>query len=94
MMHASMAYLRQFVPDVLAAVRFASGPGIDDLLQAVTILAGLYATRARKVPDGAPGGYPLGRLTWRRPRKTATSPLPALLGAVRVDGPARGAALR
>ncbi len=62
MMHASMAYLRQFVPDVLAAVRFASGPGIDDLLQAVTILAGLYATRARKVPDGAPGGYPLGRL--------------------------------
>ena len=55
-----MAYLRQFVPDVLAAVRFASGPGIDDLLQAVTILAGLYATRARKVPDGAPGGYPLG----------------------------------
>jgi hypothetical protein len=57
MMDASMAYLRQFVPDVLAAVRFAGGPGMDDLLQAVTILAGLYATRARKVPDGAPGGF-------------------------------------
>jgi hypothetical protein len=57
MMDASMAYLRQFVPDVLAAVRFAGGPGTDDLLQAVTILAGLYATRARKVPDGAPGGF-------------------------------------
>ncbi len=53
-----MAYLRQFVPDVLAAVRFAGGPGTDDLLQAVTILAGLCATRARKVvPDGAPGGF-------------------------------------
>ena len=57
MMDASMAYLRQFVPDVLAAIRFAGGPGMDDLLQAVTILAGLYATRARKVPDGAPGGF-------------------------------------
>ncbi len=57
MMDASMAYLRQFVPDVLAAIRFAGGPSMDDLLQAVTILAGLYATRARKVPDGAPGGF-------------------------------------
>ena len=57
MMDASMAYLRQFVPDVLAAVRFAGGPGTDDLLQAVAILAGLYATKARKVPDGAPDGF-------------------------------------
>ena len=57
MMDASMAYLRQFVPDVLAAVRFAGGPGMDDLLQAVAILAGLYATKARKVPDGAPDGF-------------------------------------
>ena len=57
MMDASMAYLRQFVPDVLAAVRFAAGPGMDDLQQAVTVLARLYATRARKVLDGAPGGF-------------------------------------
>ena len=57
MMDASMSYLRQFVPDVLAAVRFAGGPGTDDLLQAVGILAGLYAARARKVPDGAPDGF-------------------------------------
>ena len=57
MMDASMAYLRQFVPDVLAAVRLAGGPGTDDLLQAVAILGGLYATKARKVPDGAPGGF-------------------------------------
>jgi hypothetical protein len=76
MMDASMAYLRQFVPDVLAAVRFAGGPGTDELLQAVTILAGLYATRARKVPGGAPGGFvpPAGPATSRRPRRTATSP--------------------
>ena len=57
MMDASMAYLRQFVPDVLAAVRFAGGPGMDGLLQAVEILAGLYAAKARKVPDGAPDGF-------------------------------------
>ena len=57
LMDASMAYLRQFVPDVLAAVRFAAGPGMDDLLQAAGILAGLYASKARKVPDGAPDSF-------------------------------------
>ena len=57
MMGASMAYLRQFVPDVLAAVRFDGGPGMDELLGAVRILAGLYAAKARKVPDGAPDGF-------------------------------------
>ena len=46
-----------FVPDVLAAVRFAGGPGMDGLLQAVAVLAGLYAAKARKVPDGAPDGF-------------------------------------
>ena len=29
MLDASMTYLRQFAPDVLAAVRFAGGPGAD-----------------------------------------------------------------
>jgi hypothetical protein len=38
MMDASMSYLRQFVPDVLAAVGFAGGPGMDDLLQAIGML--------------------------------------------------------
>ena len=57
MMDASMSYLRQFVPDVLAAVDFAGGPGMDDLLQAVGILAGLHARKARKVPDGAPDSF-------------------------------------
>jgi hypothetical protein len=57
MMDASMSYLRQFVPEVLAAVDFAGGPGMDDLLQAVAILAGLHARKARKVPDGAPDSF-------------------------------------
>ncbi len=56
LMDASMSYLRQFVPDVLAA-GFAGGPGMDDLLQAVGILARLHAARARKVPDGAPDSF-------------------------------------
>ena len=57
MMDASMSYLRQFVPDVLASVRFDGGPGMGDLLRATGILAGLYASKARKVPDGAPDGF-------------------------------------
>jgi hypothetical protein len=76
MMDASMSYLRQFVPDVLAAVDFAGGPGMDDLLQAIGILARLHATRARKVPDGAPDSFVPARWAGyleRHPR-TATSP--------------------
>jgi len=57
MLDASMAYLRQFVPDVLAAVRFAGGPGASELLEAVAVLAELYVTRTRKVPPGAPAGF-------------------------------------
>lgn len=57
MMDASMAYLRQFAPAVLGAVRFAGGPGTEQLLQAVSVLAELYATGARKVPPGAPTGF-------------------------------------
>ena len=57
LMDASMSYLRQFVPDVLAAVGFAGGPGMDHLLQAAGILARLHAARARKVPDGAPDSF-------------------------------------
>ena len=70
MMDASMSYLRQFVPDVLAAVRFDGGPGTGDLLQAVGILAGLYASKARKVPDGAPDGFVPAR--WAGYLETAT----------------------
>ncbi|MFI2577420.1 Tn3 family transposase [Streptomyces rochei] len=57
MMDASMAYLRQFAPAVLAAVQFAGGPGTEQLLQGVSMLTGLYATGTRKVPAGAPVGF-------------------------------------
>lgn len=57
MLDASMSYLRQFAPAVLAAVGFAGGPGTEQLLQAVGMLAGLYATGARKVPESAPVGF-------------------------------------
>ena len=57
LLDASMTYLRQFVPDVLATVRFAGGPGASELLEAVAVLTGLYATRTRKVPPGAPAGF-------------------------------------
>jgi hypothetical protein len=48
LLDASMSYLRQFAPAVLAAVRFAGGPGAGDLLAAVETLGELYATGARK----------------------------------------------
>jgi hypothetical protein len=54
MLDASMSYLRQFAPAVLAAVQFAGGPGTEQLLQAVSILTELYAAGARKVPATAP----------------------------------------
>ena len=57
MLDASMGYVRKFAPDVLAAVRFAGGTGTEELLAAVSVLGGLYASGARKVPDGAPAGF-------------------------------------
>lgn len=57
MLDASMGYVRQFAPDVLRAIRFAGGTGTNELLQAVQVLAELYATGARKVPPDAPTGF-------------------------------------
>ncbi|MGH3863715.1 DUF4158 domain-containing protein, partial [Actinokineospora sp.] len=48
----SYGYLRQFTPQVLAAVRFAGGTAATGLLEAVEILRELNATGARRVPDG------------------------------------------
>ena len=42
---------------MLAAVRFAGGSGTEDLLHAISILAEMYATGARKVPADAPVGF-------------------------------------
>lgn len=49
--------LRQFTPQVLAAVRFAGGTAAAGLLEAVEILRELNATGARRVPDEAPDGF-------------------------------------
>jgi hypothetical protein len=59
----SYGYLRQFTPQVLAAVRFASGTAATELLDAVEILRGLNSSGARRVPDNAPDGFVPAR--WR-----------------------------
>ncbi len=57
LLHASMSYLRQFAPPVLGAVRFAGGPGTEQLMAAVEMLCELSTTGTRKVPTGAPTGF-------------------------------------
>ncbi|MGH3609362.1 MAG: Tn3 family transposase, partial [Pseudonocardiaceae bacterium] len=57
MVHESMSYVRQFAPHVLAAVRFAGGPGTTELMAAIGMLCELYATGTRKVPADAPTGF-------------------------------------
>jgi hypothetical protein len=42
---------------VLTVVQFAGGPGTELLLQAVSMLAGLYSAGTRKVPASAPVGF-------------------------------------
>lgn len=59
----SYGYLRQFTPQVLAAVRFAGGTAAAGLLEAVEILRELNATGARRVSDDAPTGFVPAR--WR-----------------------------
>ncbi|MFC3494786.1 Tn3 family transposase [Glycomyces rhizosphaerae] len=58
MMDASLSYVRQFAPKVLAAVGFAVGvEAVEPLVKAAAILAELYATGARKVPADAPADF-------------------------------------
>jgi TnpA family transposase len=70
MLHESMTYVRQFAPYVLGAVRFAGGPGTDELMAALTVLGELYATGTRKVPADAPTGFI--PLRWAGYLKSAT----------------------
>ncbi len=51
------AYLRAFVPAVIAALPLASGPTARSLLDAVEILRDLNATGRRRVPDDAPSDF-------------------------------------
>ena len=59
----SYGYLRQFTPQLLAAVRFAGGTAATGLLEAVEILRELNATGGRRVPSDAPDGFVPAR--WR-----------------------------
>ena len=54
---ASYTYLRQFTPNVLAAIDFKGGPGTTDLMAAVAILKTLNETGGRKVPADAPDSF-------------------------------------
>ena len=54
---ASYSYLRQFTPNVLAAIDFKGGPGTTDLMAAVAILKRLNETGGRKVPADAPDSF-------------------------------------
>ncbi len=54
---ASCTYLRQFTPNVLAAIDFKGGHGTTDLMAAVAILKTLNETGGRKVPADAPESF-------------------------------------
>src|SRR6266566_6199847 len=54
---ASYSYLRQFTPNVLAAIDFKGGPGTIDLMAAVAMLKMLNETGGRKVPADAPESF-------------------------------------
>jgi hypothetical protein len=77
---SSYGYLRQFTPQVLAAVQFPGGTAAAELLSAVEILRALNATGARRVPNDTPMGFVPTR--WRgyldgSPRVGEHQPLPA-----------------
>ena len=77
MLDASMSYLQQFAPNVLAAVRFAGGPGAGDLLEAITIWpACTPPVPARSPPMLRPGSSrPAGLAIWTpRPRTAMRRP--------------------
>ncbi len=76
MLDASMSYLRQF----------AGGPGTEQLLQAVSMLAGLYATGTSKVRPAPRSGScrRSGPATWSPRSRPPTSPRTARYGELAV----------
>src|SRR5712691_12031718 len=59
-MDSSYSYLRQFTPQVLAAVDFTGGPGTAGLMEAVAVLKELNRLGGRKVPPDGSGGVRAG----------------------------------
>nr|WP_165977471.1 Tn3 family transposase [Nonomuraea diastatica] len=56
-LESSYTYLRQFTPNVLAAIDFQGGPGTAELMEAVAVLKEMNRLGGRKVPAGAPSGF-------------------------------------
>ncbi len=56
-LNASYSYLRQFTPNVLAAIDFKGGPGTAALMTAVEMLKELNTHGGRKVPEDAPTSF-------------------------------------
>ncbi|MCP2351849.1 DUF4158 domain-containing protein [Nonomuraea roseoviolacea] len=56
-LESSYTYLRQFTPNVLAAIDFQGGPGTGELMEAVAVLKEMNRLGGRKVPAGAPSGF-------------------------------------
>ncbi|SDJ97834.1 hypothetical protein SAMN04487820_103253 [Actinopolyspora mzabensis] len=63
MVESSFTYLREIVPHVIRAVSFEVAVDARLLLEAVEVLAELYARGGRKVPEGAPTEFVPSR--WR-----------------------------
>jgi TnpA family transposase len=54
---SSYSYLRQFTPNVLAAIDFRGGPGTAELMEAMAVLKEMNRLGGRKVPADAPAGF-------------------------------------
>jgi hypothetical protein len=79
---SSYTYLRQFTPNVLAAIDFKGGPGTGSLIHAVAILKKLNATGGRKVPQTRrpPSCPPSTPTTWTRPTGPGRTPPTGTIG--------------
>ncbi len=82
-MDSSYSYLRQFTPEVLAAVDFTGGPGTADLITAVAILKNLNASGGRKVPADAPASFVPARYAeyLEKPAMPVTTPASGTTGS-------------
>jgi len=54
---SSYSYLRQFTPNVLAAIDFRGGPGTAELMEAMAVLKEMNRLGGRKVPADVPAGF-------------------------------------
>jgi TnpA family transposase len=82
-LEASYSFLRQFTPNVLAAIDFQGGSGTAELMDAVAMLKELNARVLARSPTGRPpGSCRCGCvITWLRRSNTGTTPATAITGS-------------